>query len=163
MECFGKGFLKQLRRVQLNVDLDQDSASFGARQTWADLFRLLYPVWQQLNSLIECLELNLPILSQLDLVGINQYHLEAYVGIVVLPLNLLKNDVDNTPIPTNFDYFIQLKPIGQEHRRSTYAFRQALCGITLESDLFKPVTQDQVRRFLGLASKEEHWNLEEFT
>jgi hypothetical protein len=60
---------------------------------------------------LKSLELNLPILSNLGFVGITQEHLEEYVGLDVVPLNLLKREIDNIQISNTVDHCEPSQPV----------------------------------------------------
>jgi hypothetical protein len=145
MEYFTKGFLQKLRHVKMKVDLTKDLYGFGSHQTWADMFRLLYPVWQQTHSL-QSLELDLPIISRPGFLSMDEQYLAEYVALVVVPLNLLKKEINKMQPPTNLNNPEPFQPI------KVVASQEALLAITLDCDLLQPENQNQVREVLYRAA-----------
>jgi hypothetical protein len=161
MEYFSKGFLQKLRRVKINVPLLDDPARFANDETWPNMFLLLYPVWQQAHSL-HSLQVDLPILSRVHLFRNDIEYLEAYIALVVVPLNLLKKEINKTRRPTNVDYSEPYQPFGPPPKLRPDS-QEAILAITLDCDLFQAGIEEEVRAVLGLATNRRVGNLEYFT
>jgi len=85
----------------------------------------------------------LPILSNLGFVGITQEHLEEYVGLIVVPLNLLKRKIDNIQISNIVTHCEPSQPV-REPLITGKVVREAVPAITLDYDILRPGKQFEV-------------------
>jgi len=60
---------------------------------------------------LKSLELTLPVHSNLGFVRLTQEHLEEYIGLTVVPLNLLKREIDNIQISNTVDHCEPSRPV----------------------------------------------------